>query len=393
MSTTLDPTPRAVWRAARGPLAVAVILIVVAAVVTWANSRAARGELDPAAADAAGSRALAVLLAERGTSVHRVRTVTAALATADAESTIVLVHTDRLPRGHLRRLAGLPGPVVLVAPTDQALQALAPAVRATRRVPVQPRRPECDLPAARVAGPADLGGHAYRLSAGSAPGEGAGEGAGGPLGCYPAGGGVTLARAGVGGRTATVLGDGAPLTNRRLASRGNAALALGLLGETSRLVWLLPSPAPPPAGDADARGPMALLPDGVRWGLTQLAVAVVLLALWRARRIGPVVREPMPVVVRSSEAVEGRARLYAAAGARGQAAQALRVAALTRLGGLLGLPRDAAPAVVVGAVATRTGRTAQAVERLLAGPPPRDDSGLVGLADDLDTLVREVRRE
>ncbi len=65
--------------------------------------------------------------------------------------------------------------------------------------------------------------------------------------------------------------------------------------------------------------------------MLQLAVAVVLLALWRARRLGPVVPESLPVVVRAAEATEGRGRMYRRAGARDRAAGRLRAATRTRI--------------------------------------------------------------
>jgi hypothetical protein len=112
--------------------------------------------------------------------------------------------------------------------------------------------------------------------------------------------------------------------------------------------------------------------------------------LWRARRLGPVVREPLPVVVRASEAVEGRARLYRRAGAREHAAETLREATRARLRPLVGLPPDAAAGELVGAVAARVGR--RDVGGLLYGPPPGDDAGLVALARALDECEGEVRR-
>jgi hypothetical protein len=81
----------------------------------------------------------------------------------------------------------------------------------------------------------------------------------------------------------------------------------------------------------------------VKFGVVQLLVALGVLALWRGRRLGPVVEEPLPVVVRAAETVEGRSRLYRKAGARDVAAEALRRAAVRRLGTALGLPRRAAP--------------------------------------------------
>jgi hypothetical protein len=58
--------------------------------------------------------------------------------------------------------------------------------------------------------------------------------------CYASTSGPTLIQLRVRGRTVTVLGTGAPLTNARLASTGNAALAINLLPR-HRIVWLVPA--------------------------------------------------------------------------------------------------------------------------------------------------------
>jgi len=180
------------------------------------------------------------------------------------------------------------------------------------------------------------------------------------------------------------------LTNDRLDEQGNASLALGLLGAHNRLVWYLPTPGDLPT--SEQRSFYDLVPDALWWALLQLIVAVLLLALWRARRLGPVVPEPLPVVVRATETVEGRGRLYRRSGARDKAAAALRSASLRKLLPALGLPRGSNPATVADAVAGRTGRTAVEVSALLYGAAPTDDSALVRLADRLDDLEREVRR-
>ncbi len=87
-----------------------------------------------------------------------------------------------------------------------------------------------------------------------------------------------------------------------------------------------------------------LMPESVDWIVGQLWLAVVLLAaLWNGRRIGPLVAENLPVVVRASETVEGRGRLYRSRRARDRAADALRTAALQRLLPRLGLGVDTAP--------------------------------------------------
>jgi hypothetical protein len=124
----------------------------------------------------------------------------------------------------------------------------------------------------------------------------------------------------------------------------------------------------------------------------QLLLAGLLLALWRGRRLGPPVTEPLPVVVRAAEAVEGRSRLYRRAQARDRAAAALRSGALARMVPRLGIDAAGAmeppPDAVVAAVAARSGRRDADVHAVLYGPPPADDAGLVALADALDSMVR-----
>ena len=56
------------------------------------------------------------------------------------------------------------------------------------------------------------------------------------------------------------------------------------------------------------------------WIVWQLWLVVVLVALWKGRRLGPLVAEQLPVVVRASETVEGRGRLYRSRRARDRAA-------------------------------------------------------------------------
>ena len=135
-----------------------------------------------------------------------------------------------------------------------------------------------------------------------------------------------------------------------------------------------------------------LLPARLGWAFLQGLVAVLLLMLWRARRFGRLVREPLPVSVRASETVEGLGRLYRTARSRRRAADALRAAARSRIAPRLGLRRDDSATAVVEAVAVRTGRPAADLATLLYGAEPGDDAALVALADQLDALEAEVRR-
>ncbi len=192
---------------------------------------------------------------------------------------------------------------------------------------------------------------------------------------------------------------GAPdiLYNDTLDEQGNASLALQLLGSRPHLVWYLPSLSDTTAATPDdEKGFFDLLPSGWLWGTLQLFIAAALAALWRARRLGPLVPEKLPVAIRASETVEGRARLYRKANARDRAAAALRSTTRTRLAPLTGVPvtQAHAPEALLPALSAHLHGhgDGQALHSLLFGPPPRDDAALISLADQLDALEREVRR-
>jgi hypothetical protein len=136
-----------------------------------------------------------------------------------------------------------------------------------------------------------------------------------------------------------------------------------------------------------------LLPSRLLWATVQLFIAVVVLAVWRGRRLGRPVVEPLPVVVRAAETVEGRARLMQAAHARGVAARSLRVATIRRLSRALGRGAEDDPTSTVALVAERTGAPAATVESVLYGGEPPDDAALVRLAQQLPRLEADVRQE
>ena len=159
-------------------------------------------------------------------------------------------------------------------------------------------------------------------------------------------------------------------------------------------MWWLPSANDPLQFAEDAPVELSdLIPPWVGWALLQVIVAVLLTVWWRGRRLGRVVIEPLPVVVRATETVEGRARLYRRSSARGRAADALRGSTTGRLRTRLSLPRGVPLTEVVAAVAVRTGRPETEIAALLTpGDDPTDDAGLTRLAQALDNLENEVRR-
>ncbi|GAA4988503.1 DUF4350 domain-containing protein [Actinopolymorpha pittospori] len=405
LETSVEPTARERWLRLRGPLVIVAVLVLGGVVSALLQAGTGGGPLDPRSARQPGGRALAVLLDQRGVDVRRVDTLDAAMRLAGTDTTLVVAQPDLLVSAQLDRLAGAPSRhLVLFAPGEKALTVLAPNAVPAGDALARTRVPGCALPAARRAGAVRVDGPMYRALPNSAASLCYGDGTRGGLlrltdePAAPAG--QASADSGA-GRTVDVVGMSTSFANSRLADDGNAALALNLLGGDRELVWYVPSlsdvPAPGTPGGEEPRSLTSLLPDGLRFGVGQAGVALALLMLAAARRLGPVVPEALPVVVRASEAVEGRARLYHRARARDRAAQALREATATRLSPLLGLPPNATPDALVAAVTARTGRAGTQVRGLLAAPDaggtrPGDDGSLVRLADDLDTLEQEVRR-
>lgn len=377
--TATSLTAHEVWRAARGPALIGITLVLVAVISVVLTRESRAGYLDPDAPGSQGGRALAQILEDRGTTVRVARSAEAARSAAGPDALLLVTRPWNLSSGQVEELAGTPGDRVLVGPTEDILRQLAPGVRQEGSVGVDAREPACELPAAGRAGTADMGGDVYSVTA---------DPDADPALCYAAGGRASLVQITEDGRRITVLGTGDPFTNDGLDERGNAALALNLLESSRTLVWLWPS-APPPASEA-TRSPWKLVPTGVKLAAAQLGVAVLLVALWRARRLGPVVTEPLPVVVRSAETVEGRGRLYRARRARDSAADALRSAARDRMTRRLGIPVGSDEQEVVAAVAARTTASAAAVRQLLYGASPGDDAVLVRLAGDLDALEKDV---
>ncbi|MGA6220594.1 DUF4350 domain-containing protein [Streptomyces umbrinus] len=388
-STSASPTTRQLWTRSRGVLLALVVLLAAAVAIAAVRSDAESGSLDPRSAEPSGSRAVAELLADRGVSTRVVTTLEEAASATGSDTTLLVARPDLLTDRQQDRLhsafANSGGRTVLVAPTTPSVGTLAPGVDADPAPSFDTTlSPNCSLPAARRAGKAETGGIRYTTNA---PGADS---------CYPGDGLPTLLRvpAAEGNGDTVVLGAPDILQNERLDKQGNASLALQLLGSRPHLVWYLPSLSDDSATDAGDRSFFDLMPSGWLWGTLQLFFAAILAALWRARRLGPLVPEKLPVAIRASETVEGRARLYRKSNARDRAAAALRSTTRTRLAPLVGVsPAQAhAPEALLPALSAQLRREGQALHSLLFGPPPSDDAALIALADQLDALEREVRR-
>ncbi|GAA1961036.1 DUF4350 domain-containing protein [Catenulispora subtropica] len=375
-------------RAWRRPLAALGVLLLGSLLTAIALGGSSGGTLDPDSASADGGRALAALLQDHGVAVVPVRTTAdaaSAVQTASGGATLMITDPGLLSPGQLDTLAAASAArLVVVQPDSLSMRRLAGDAAGLWRAQDGQNRlldPQCPDPDALAAGNADIGdGDTFTDTA--------------VPGCYrlPGEGYALVTLTGSGSADTVLVGSRTLFRNDRLADHGNAALALRLLGKHPTVVWYLPDSADPAAAPEDHKSFTAVLPAGWRWGALTLVLAIALLALWQARRLGPVVVERMPVAVRAAETVEGRARLYERGRVTDRAAAALREATRARLAGRLGLPRTAAADDVASAIAARGGRPASETLAVLAGLVPADDAALVGLASALDRLEAEVGR-
>ncbi len=367
-------------RRARVPVLVALLVIATAIGLAAVGSAPVSRPLDPTDASPAGARALVALLRQQGIDVDVVRNVSALRSAPD--TTVVVSLPEVLGPDELATLSENTSDLVLVAPEDDVLSSLSVPARESGEISEDGVNPKCDMAEARSAGTVTVDGSVYRTT--------------GPAvaTCYPVAGqhALVVTTTATTGRSIAVVGSRAVFANETLDHDGNAALALGLLSNHGRVDWLQPV-APTAASGTERHGLFELLPGRLWWALLEVVVALVLFAVSRGRRLGPLVTEPLPVVVRATETVEGRARLLRGARARGSGADALRRATRRRLGTRLGLGPAPSQAALVERIVARTGRGATDVADLLYGSSPVDDRTLVALATALDRLEEEMRRQ
>lgn len=375
-TSAVGSTIRQRWRSIRWVLLVLVAVIVVSTISTYLTAPRLGGRMDPRATSPDGAHALVTLLREHGVEVVEAESSSDIERSLRPDALLLVAQTDYLVDVDvLQRLAELPGDRLLVEPVSRTREALAPAVRSATETS-HGGKPGCDMREAARAGEVELGLSATYEAAGDTA----------LTRCYDG----ALVRYSANGRTVTVVGSADFMTNSGLLQEGNAALAMNLAGTRSRVVWYAPQRVE--GESATGTSIVDAIPTRVWWMVLQLGLVVLLVALWQGRRIGPLVAEQLPVVVRASETVEGRGRLYRSHRARDRAADALRTAALQRTLPRLGLGTQSPPAAVVQAIAHRLGSDPAMIEHWLCGPPPRTDAELVELARQLDDIERQVAR-
>lgn len=354
-----------------------VVLLAVSVGLTLVDRRSGT-PLDPRNSGRDGSRAVAEVLRDRGVDVRTVSSPQDAADAVGGHDTTLLVSLPLLmSTERLQDLLAEHSDVarfVLVAPTTDQLKAVTGADVTLARTGSADADAGCSLEWARgLRAPASAAYGGVPNSART---------------CFASARGVSAfempARAGR--PPVLVLGTQDALTNEHADEGDNAAIALRALGGSERLVWY--------SGGYDAKAPTAP-PVAPAWFVPTLWLllgAVVVLMVWRGRRLGRLVHEPLPVVVHADETTRARGQLYRRAHDPQAVVHTLRNGSRTRLRAQLGLGPGSGDDALVEAVARATGRPDPEVAELLldTGGEPSERT-LPEFARALTTLERQAR--
>jgi hypothetical protein len=372
-------------------IVVGLLLAVTMAVTVLTPGQGNKDDLDPANPDREGAQGLAHVLSDHGVNVTVVRSQRALLdERVDGATTVVITRTDRLSG----RTAGAALAHAASAASMLLLNA-DPEVTKGMGLPVDSHLADLADVAAGCRG-AEVGEDFRLAQAGRAYTPAANASA--ATTCFAdeddGGGAMVSLPAATGRPPVTLLGDTLPgadslISNGAILDADNAAIALHLFGHTDRLVWYVPSLADVSAAESSSR---STAPPWFQPGVVLATSAVVFLCLWRGRRLGRLVTEPLPVIVRAVETTESRGRMYRKSRDRTRALAVLQLATRRRLAAYLGLSTSSDVSSVAAAAASVSGRSYQDVLDLLTSSAPHDDSSLLALANTLAALEKEVRR-
>lgn len=333
------------------------------------------GALHPESANPAGAKALAELVRQQGVEITITRSRTEAQAAAHGDATLVLVDPFTLSDEAADELTSSAERTVLLTSSSRMLRLLDLGELGSLTGGMV--ESDCDAREFARVGPIE----AMRLF----------EAASGVEACFrDDSGSAAVLHSERDGRTLTLLEGAHLFSNAHLAEDGNAALGLALLAQTDRVVWYVPS-----FEDSDISGEQqdtlgSLTPDWVTPAILLLLLAGIAAACWRGRRFGPLVAESLPVTVRASETMHGRARLTARAADAAHAAVAIREGTVIRLSRRLGLSARASAQEVADAASDRLRVPRGSLYELLGGASPATDRDLIDLARRLSELEAAV---
>jgi len=209
----------------------------------------------------------------------------------------------------------------------------------------------------------------------------------------------------VGDGAIVAVGGGAAFTNSEIANADNSVLAVALMvpGPDDSVAVLRRSLRAPTTSGAPVSGPAQrerrvgdgsrglfdLMPDYLRWVALDLAVAWLVFALAKARRLGSPVVEAQPVAIAGNELVRARGRLLRKvenSATVDSLVAGFRLELVRGLGASFGISDERLAEIA----ASRSRFVAAAVLDALRTRTVNDDRGLIELAGRLDRIRNDV---
>ena len=352
MSARLRAMP-AGWRVALVVVAVVVALNVVAAVGNRIAPEPTGPGFSSYSTSADGTAALAELLERYGHEVEKLRGDVAGAA-LDPGATVFVIGADRLTSdesGVLRDFVEHGGRLVAGGPDPHWIGPIAGDVPDWSRGGSERLRPLVPAPEVRGVGTV------------SSDGSGTWEQGSAALPLLGGATGPALLAERLGEGRALLMADVSPLQNASLDEADNAALALGLAGESSRKVIFVEGVH----GFGESRG-LAALPDDWKWALAGLGLAG-LVGVWAmGRRFGPPEDDRRPLPPPRRRFVDAQALTLARTRDPRAAAAPVRHAARDRIARRAALGPEAGEAQL-RAAAGHLGLTPEETEAVLGHDP------------------------
>jgi len=380
--TVLTPTVKTFAKRSAFWIAAAIAAVLVAIVsMSLSGTNVTDIRLDPESPNLGGTQALAEVLRSQGVDVvvtTSLRETRVKLGDGTGRTLFFSDPEYLLSDDQFVMASNLAQTVVVADPRASVLADIAPEV-ASAGTRVGTLSPNCDADSAAQAPLITAGPSALRIET---PGAGV-------VGCYGDDDlGYGLVTIDHGSTELMLLTASDSLTNSTITSADNAAFALSLLGQHETLVWYTPGLSDYLGADEVTLDDLA--PDWVLPSVWFTILTLLLAAVWKGRRFGPLVVEKLPVVVRSNETLKGRARLYEKVGARLHTMDALRIGTIRRVAALCGLPHTASVDEVINRIAPLVNSSPAQLRQLLVDAEPATDQELVELSDELLSLEQRV---
>ncbi|HUP72546.1 MAG TPA: DUF4350 domain-containing protein [Acidimicrobiales bacterium] len=205
--------------------------------------------------------------------------------------------------------------------------------------------------------------------------------------CFTANGDALIVAIPEGRGTIVAVGGSAIFQNGKLDEADNAVVAVSLLApkQGTKVAFVRG-----PSFGAGEETLWGIIRPGIRYGFLQVAIAFLLFAIWRGRRLGRPVLEIPRIEIEGSEFVEAVGHLLERTNSPTYAAAVLRADARREIARRVGGPRADDPEALAALLDVRLGADRNRVRALVTDTHVADENELVALAQQLHSLRQEV---